>query len=197
MQATLSASTSLSTIIPRSVPCFTNAQVKPLNFVSHRAHTGISTTHVRRNNLRIAAAENEGSSAPESVALTPPTLSDYTDPEETIFYEGNGSDAELALSVLLGATLVYLPLTMASIGRRLWMNYKFTSKRIIITVASPLVKRIDQIEYADIKEIRTAPRAFGLWGDCVIFLKNGSRLEIAGLEKIHEIRDYVEGKLVD
>ncbi len=86
---------------------------------------------------------------------------------------------------------------MASLGRRLWMKYKFTDRRIIVEVNSPLVKRTDVIEYEDIKEIRTAPRAFGLWGDCVIFLKNGSRLEILGLEKIDEIRDYVEGKIID
>jgi hypothetical protein len=123
------------------------------------------------------------------------TANDSSD--EIIFYEGNGSNAELALSLLLGATLVYLPLSMASLGRRLWMNYKFTDRRIIVEVNSPLVKRTDVIEYIDIKEVRTAPRAFGLWGDCVIFLKNGSRLELLGLEKIDEIRDYIEGKIVD
>jgi hypothetical protein len=33
-----------------------------------------------------------------------------------------------------------------------------------------------EVAYSQISEIRTAPRAFGLWGDCVIFLKNGDRL---------------------
>jgi hypothetical protein len=28
-----------------------------------------------------------------------------------------------------------------------------------------------EVAYKNIKEVRTAPRAFGLWGDCVIFLK--------------------------
>jgi hypothetical protein len=32
------------------------------------------------------------------------------------------------------------------------------------------------VAYSQIAEVRTAPRAFGLWGDCVIFLKNGDRL---------------------
>lgn len=30
-----------------------------------------------------------------------------------------------------------------------------------------------EVSYKNIKEVRTAPRAFGLWGDCVIFLKVG------------------------
>lgn len=33
-----------------------------------------------------------------------------------------------------------------------------------------LVKQVE-VSYKNIKEVRTAPRAFGLWGDCVIFLK--------------------------
>jgi hypothetical protein len=28
-----------------------------------------------------------------------------------------------------------------------------------------------EISYKNIREVRVAPRAFGLWGDCVIFLK--------------------------
>lgn len=40
-----------------------------------------------------------------------------------------------------------------------------------------------QVEYTKIKEIRSAPRAFGLWGDVVFFLKDGSRLPLAGLER--------------
>lgn len=42
-----------------------------------------------------------------------------------MFYEGSGgAPAELAISILLGFTLLYLPLTIASIGRRLWVSYK-------------------------------------------------------------------------
>ncbi|KAG7671969.1 hypothetical protein NADE_000374 [Nannochloris sp. 'desiccata'] len=163
---------------------------------TYKTNTHKLNTHERRNTLRVTATEGEAASEPKPVVVdATATSNDYS--AETIFYEGNGSNAELALSLLLGATLVYLPLTMASLGRRLWMNYKFTDRRIIVEVNSPLVKRTDVIEYVDIKEVRTAPRAFGLWGDCVVFLKNGSRLELLGLETIDEIRDYIEGKIVD
>lgn len=48
-----------------------------------------------------------------------------------------------------------------------------------------------EVAYKNITEIRTAPRAFGLWGDCVIFLKDGSRLEITGLERHQDIKRHI------
>jgi hypothetical protein len=62
-------------------------------------------------------------------------------PSLQVFYEGHGgSSVELALSLALTATLIFAPLTMASIGRRFWLKYKFTDKRIIISNTSPLFK---------------------------------------------------------
>lgn len=55
-----------------------------------------------------------------------------------------------------------------SILCRLWIKWRFTNKRLVVTTNSPLLKREVQISYDKIKEIRTAPRAFGeqlgLWG---------------------------------
>ena len=50
-----------------------------------------------------------------------------------------------------------------------------------------------QVEYSKIREIRSAPRGGGLWGDVVIFLKGGERLPLAGLERHREIVDHIEG----
>ena len=52
-------------------------------------------------------------SSPESQEQNSPTR----ETEEVVFYEGSGSNAELLISLLLGTTLVYLPLTLASLGR--------------------------------------------------------------------------------
>jgi hypothetical protein len=54
-----------------------------------------------------------------------------------------------------------------------------------------------QVSYKNIKEVRTAPRAFGLWGDCVIFLKDGSRLEITGLERFQDIKQHILSCIYD
>ena len=75
------------------------------------------------------------------------------------------------------------------------MQYKFTSKRLIITTNSPVLKREIQVEYSKIKEIRAVARAFGAWGDAVIFLKDGSRLELVGLENHAEIKTYIDNRI--
>lgn len=96
------------------------------------------------------------------------------------------------MALLLAPTLICLPLTIASVGRRLWFSYRFTNKRLTVTNTSPLFKSQVEIAYSKVKEIRAAPRALGLWGDMVIFLKDGGRLEIAGLERYKEIKEHIE-----
>ncbi|KAF8067251.1 hypothetical protein HT031_002298 [Scenedesmus sp. PABB004] len=116
---------------------------------------------------------------------------------EQVFYEGSASNAELLISLLLGATLVYLPITIAIIGKRLWFTYRFTNKRVTIINTSPLFARTTEVAYRNIAEVRTAPRAFGLWGDCVIFLKDGSRLELTGLERYKDIERHIASCIID
>jgi hypothetical protein len=115
--------------------------------------------------------------------------------DEDVFYEGRGAPAELIISLLLGATLIYLPLTAQSIGRRLWISYKFTNKRLVVSNTSPLFSKEVQVLYRNIREIRAAPRALGLWGDMVIFLKDGSRLELLGVEDHQKLKAYVEHQM--
>lgn len=43
---------------------------------------------------------------------------------QELFYEGSGSNAELVLSLILAATLVYIPITIAIVGKRLWIKYR-------------------------------------------------------------------------
>ncbi len=42
---------------------------------------------------------------------------------------------------MLGLSLIYAPLTMASIGRKLWFKLKITNKRVVIANNSPVSKR--------------------------------------------------------
>lgn len=75
------------------------------------------------------------------------------------------------------------------------MSYKFTDKRVTVTTSSPVLNREVSVAYTKIKEVRSVPRGFGLWGDMVVFLRDGSRLELIGLERHAEIRDYIIGCL--
>lgn len=49
-----------------------------------------------------------------------------------------------------------------------------------------------EVAYTRIKEIRSVPRGLGLWGDVVIFMKDGNRVEIAGLENFRDIVSHIE-----
>ncbi|GFH17547.1 ribonuclease P [Haematococcus lacustris] len=161
--------------------------------------------HSRRNvanqSTRVKAAESshreasESRDVPVSIESPPGTekqpSADLEAQEEVTFYEGSGAaNAELVLSCLLGLTLVYAPLTIASIGRRLWIQYRFTNKRLIITNTSPLFKSQTQVAYSQVKEVRSVPRGFGAWGDMVIFLQGGGQLELLGMEKHAELKDH-------
>lgn len=114
-----------------------------------------------------------------------------------MFYEGSATNAEVLINLLLAFTLVYIPITIAVVGKRLWITYRFTNKRVQVINTSPLFARQVEVSYKNIREVRTAPRAFGLWGDCVIFLKDGSRLEITGLENHNEVKRHILSCIYD
>ncbi|KIZ04899.1 hypothetical protein MNEG_3056 [Monoraphidium neglectum] len=128
--------------------------------------------------------------APAAAAAAAAPANDWSD--EVVFYEGSGSNIELVLSILLSATLIYAPLTLASVGRRLWITIKVTNKRIVVTNTSPAFKNQTQVAFSQIKEVRMVPRAFGAWGDMVVFLKDKSRLELVGLERCEEIKRHID-----
>lgn len=86
-------------------------------------------------------------------------------------------------------------MTLASIGRRAWINVKVTNKRIVVSNTAPLFKQQTQVAFSQIREVRGVSRAFGLWGDMVIVLKDGQRLELLGVEKWAEIKRYIESCL--
>ena len=109
---------------------------------------------------------------------------DYS--EEEVFFEGRPSVGDLAVNVALGATLLWLPLSIASIGRFAWVNYKITDKRISVTNTSPVGNEDEkQLEcpMEDIQDVTAIGRGLGIWGDMVINLKDGSKIEIRSIDK--------------
>eukprot|EP00892_Ulva_mutabilis_P001330 jgi/Ulvmu1/11198/UM072_0034.1 len=102
--------------------------------------------------------------APEPSGADPNAVAEVAPTPEVVQCQGSGAKAELAISLLLGVTLVYLPLTLASIGRFVWSKYTFTDKRMIIEFDSPIRKDTTQVTYDKLREIRSVYRGFGLWG---------------------------------
>ncbi|GAX75505.1 hypothetical protein CEUSTIGMA_g2948.t1 [Chlamydomonas eustigma] len=156
--------------------------------------TKISKSNVHREAptfLKCLQVEPESSTEKTNEPSVP--SSSRAELEETVFMEGHlGSNVELLISMALTATLIFAPLTIASLGRRLWLNYKFTNKRVVISNTSPLFKREIQIAYSEIREVRTAPRALGTWGDMVLFTKRGERIELIGMEKYQDIKYHID-----
>ncbi len=62
---------------------------------------------------------------------------DYDYSDETLYMETPPSYGDLAVNMALGITLVWLPLTIAAVGRTAFVRYRFTDKRISVITNAP------------------------------------------------------------
>lgn len=113
---------------------------------------------------------------------------------EEIYYEGGPHIGDLILNVLIGFTLVGLPLTVGAIVRALWLRFRITDRRLGVTGGWMGRDRNDVI-YSEIVKVVKIPRGFGLWGDMVVTLKNGTRLEMRAVPNFREVYDYINEKV--
>jgi hypothetical protein len=113
---------------------------------------------------------------------------------EEIFYEGGPHIGDLIINLLLGLTVICLPLTVGAIVRALWLRYRITNRRVSITGGWMGRDRTDII-YSEITNLTKVSRGIGLWGDMVITLQDGSRLEMRAVPRYREIADYINEKI--
>ena len=113
---------------------------------------------------------------------------------EQIFFEGSPAKEDLLLNLLAGITLIGLPFTFGAIVRALWVRFKITNKRISVE-GGWLGKDKSQVVYSQIKEIRSIPRGLGSYGDMVLVLKDGARLEMRSIPKFREIETFVRSRV--
>jgi len=116
--------------------------------------------------------------------------------KEESFYEGGPHIGDLIINILLGFTVIFLPLTVGAIVRAIWLRYKITDRRISVTGGWMGKERTDII-YSEITKMTKMPRGIGLWGDIVVTLKDKSRLELRALPNFREIHDYIAQKVAD
>ncbi|MBW4576348.1 MAG: PH domain-containing protein [Aphanothece sp. CMT-3BRIN-NPC111] len=114
---------------------------------------------------------------------------------EEIFYEGGPHIGDLIINILLGFTVICLPLSVGAIVRAFWLRYRVTNRRISVTGGWMGRDRTDII-YSEIVEVKKVARGIGLWGDMVLTLRDGSRLELRAIPKFREIYDYINEKVV-
>jgi hypothetical protein len=113
--------------------------------------------------------------------------------KENVYFEGGPHIGDLIINILLAFTVICLPLTVGAIVRAIWLRYRITDRRISVTGGWMGKDRTDII-YAEIKKVVSVPRGIGLWGDLVVTLKDGSRLELRAMPKFRDIANYIAEK---
>jgi hypothetical protein len=69
------------------------------------------------------------------------------------------------------------------VGRAIWVNYKITDKRVSVASTSPLNMEKLDATYDQMVEVRAIGRGVGLWGDMVIVLNDGAKIEIRCIDR--------------
>tara|TARA_B100001287_G_scaffold180732_1_gene152383 strand:- start:59 stop:469 length:411 start_codon:yes stop_codon:yes gene_type:complete len=110
---------------------------------------------------------------------------------EEIFYEGGPARSDLIINLLAGITILGLPFTFAAIVRALWLRYTISNKRITI-VGGWFGRNKTQVSLSNIEEIRSVPRGFGSYGDMVLILNDGSKVEMKSLPMFRDKQEFIE-----
>ncbi|BBD55681.1 PH domain-containing protein [Planktothrix agardhii] len=113
---------------------------------------------------------------------------------EESFYEGGPAIGDLIINLLIGLTVIGIPLAIGAIVRALWLRYRITNRRISVIGGWMGQDRTD-IVYSEIIKIVKVPRGLGTWGDMVVTLKNGSRLELRAVPRFREAYDFILDKI--
>jgi Bacterial PH domain len=111
--------------------------------------------------------------------------------KEDVYFEGGPHVGELIFGLLLGLTVICLPITAGAVVRALWLRYRITSRRITVTGGWMGRDRSDVV-YSQVSKVVSVSRGIGLWGDMVVTLKDGSKLELKAIPKFREVAAYIE-----
>ena len=115
--------------------------------------------------------------------------------KEETFYEGGPHIGDLIFHLFLAIFIVFIPLTVGSIVRAIWLRYKITDRRLSV-IGGWMGKDRTDLVYSEITDALTIPRGLGFWGDMVVTLKDGSRLELRSIPRYREIYDYINERVV-
>lgn len=110
--------------------------------------------------------------------------------QEDVHYDGGPARGDLIFNLLLGVTLIGLPFAIGAIVRAVWLRFRITSRRISVT-GGWMGKEKTQVVYSQIKEVRSVSRGFGAWGDMVLVLSDGARLEMRSVPNFRQTEEYI------
>ena len=115
---------------------------------------------------------------------------------EQIFYKGGPAKGDLIINLLAGFTLIGLPFTFGALVRALWVRFTITNRRISVT-GGWFGRDKTQVAYTQISEIRAIPRGLGSYGDMVLVLKDGARLEMRSIPNFRDTEDFILERVND
>lgn len=78
---------------------------------------------------------------------------------------------------------------MAAVSRAFNLRYRFTNLRVTVISGLTGQDRSD-FSYNVIKDVQVVPRFIGEWGDIVITLKDGTKVDLRSVPKFREIAKY-------
>ncbi|MTJ46444.1 PH domain-containing protein [Dolichospermum sp. UHCC 0259] len=113
---------------------------------------------------------------------------------EEVYYEGGPHIGDLIFNLLIGLTVVGIPLAVGAIVRAVWLRFRITDRRICVTGGWMGRDRYDVI-YSEVMKVVKVPRGIGLWGDMAITLKNGTLIEMRAVPNFREVYDYINEKI--
>ncbi|KAF5726806.1 hypothetical protein HS088_TW22G00489 [Tripterygium wilfordii] len=126
-------------------------------------------------------------SSPTNNPVTKPSSPKPT--QEIVFFDGGAHYGDLLANLLLGFTILWLPLTLAAVSRAFYLRYRFTNLRVTVISGLTGQDRSD-FSYKVIKDVQVVPRFVGEWGDIVITLKDGTKVDLRSVPKFREIAKY-------
>ena len=75
------------------------------------------------------------------------------------------------------------------------MDHSFRRLSSLSSAAPGRKLSSSQVTYTQIKEVRSVARGFGAYGDMVLVLKDGARLEMRAVPRFREMQAYIEERV--
>ncbi|CAM8882229.1 unnamed protein product [Rhodiola kirilowii] len=167
-------------------------------FVNHEYDVIVSNRFGKRSGVATSNAASAKTaspitklhvSSPTNKPITTASAAAKAATEETIYFDGGAHYGDLLANLLLGFTLFWLPLTLAAVSRAFFLRYRFTNLRVTVISGLTGEERSD-FGYNVIKDVQVVPRLVGEWGDIIITLKDGTKVDLRSVPKFREIAKY-------
>ncbi|MBM5785719.1 MAG: PH domain-containing protein [Cyanobacteria bacterium K_DeepCast_35m_m1_288] len=128
-----------------------------------------------------------------AAAQTPPVAPGASLNEE-VFYEGGPAKGDLITNLLFGLSLIGIPFAVGALVRALWLRFRITSRRVEVS-GGWLGRDRTQVVYSQIREVRSVARGFGFWGDMVLVLNDGMKLEMRAVPRYKEAEAFIQQRI--